>query len=136
MIAFRKSAAALAAAILCSFVLGGNGPAGAVPLAPKPVTLALNLTIKSSGGLSGTFPASLTYSKGVVTGSITINSKYNCVVNSGSTDVKKVLNLSCTVPWVDTATLKGTLSFVTGTGKGTVSDTLYHETGTYKFAKA
>jgi hypothetical protein len=59
-----------------------------------------------------------------------------CVVNSGSTDVKKVLNLSCTVPGVDTATLKGTLSFVTGTGKGTVSNTLYHEIGTYKFAKA
>jgi hypothetical protein len=59
MIAFRKSQAVLGAAMLCSAMFSGGGPASAAPLAPKPVTLALNLTIKSSGGLSGTFPASL-----------------------------------------------------------------------------
>ncbi len=79
-------------------------------------------------------PASLTLTKGMVTGYFNVGSQ--CTVDAGSTDIKKKFNVDCTIPTggiVDRYV--GTLSFATGKGAGQFTDPFYG-IGTYTATKA
>jgi hypothetical protein len=102
--------------------------------------LKLKLIFKVSGGTGEAFfPADLLFSKGQITGIVTAKhdgAKYACPVQSGSTDNGYNLKMTCSVEnGIDIVTFAGKLNLLTGNGRGTVSDTFYHETGNYIASK-
>jgi hypothetical protein len=133
---------------LRSYVLGGALAAVVCHTAPaaaeQPRDYRLNVIFRvkpssGSGGMKEIFPAALVFRKGAISGTVEVkdsNGKFPCAVQSGSTDVGYKLNMTCSVQGgVDIVTFTGKLNLLTGNGRGTVSDTFLHETGTYIASK-
>jgi len=102
-------------------------------------TLAVNFTISGTEGFNGVDAASLRLSKGQLSGTVTVISPdgtFACTLNSGSTDIRNRLNLTCTIGPAEMVTLSGKLNPVTGVGKGKFSETFFKETGTFTAALA
>jgi hypothetical protein len=104
--------------------------------AAKP--LSVNFTISNTNGFNGVDPASLTVSKGKLSGTVTVISPdgtFPCTVNPGSTDIQNRLHLTCTIGPEEIVTLSGKLNLRTGGGGGKFSESFFKETGTYKAVK-
>ena len=112
-----------------------GGVSGLAPgAAAHDLKLAIFFKVVSSGPGKGAFPAHLVWNKGQISGTISVRAgqKYPCTVLSGSTDIDYTLKMTCSIEnGVDLVTFDGKLNLLTGKGHGTVSDTLYGETGTY-----
>ena len=100
--------------------------------------LSVQFSIAHTEGFDGVDPASLTLSKGNLSGTIQIISPgpatYPCTVNFGSTLIHDQLSLTCTIGPDEMVTLSGKLDARTGLGKGTFSESFFKEQGTYKAA--
>lgn len=93
--------------------------------APAPRgSLAVNFTVNFEGS-AYVFPGALTLKKGKLGGTVTSPSGCIGTVDSGSTDVKKQLNLNVTFGGIcnsEPGSFVGTLKFKAGTGAGTFTD--------------
>jgi hypothetical protein len=109
------------------------------PQAHAAKALSVNFTISNTEGFNGVDPASLTSSKGTLSGTVTVitpDGTFPCTVNSGSTDLQNHLHLTCTIGPAEMVTLSGRLNFRNGIGEGKFSETFFREKGTYIAAKA
>jgi hypothetical protein len=102
--------------------------------------LSIDFTISGTNGFNGVDTASLILSNGKLSGTVSVISPgpntYTCTVNSGSTDIRNKLQLTCTIGPDEMVTLAGVLKPRTGAGKGTFAETFFKEKGTYKAALA
>jgi hypothetical protein len=108
------------------------------PRAHAARTLAVNFTISGTEGFNGVDAASLKLAKGRLSGTVTVISPdgtFPCTVNSGSTDIRHQLSLTCTIGPAEMVTLSGKLNAVTGAGKGSFSETFFKETGKFTAAQ-
>jgi len=109
------------------------------PQAHAAKTLSVNFTIANTNGFNGVDPASLTVSKGTLSGTVTVISPdgtFPCTVNAGSTDLQNYLHLTCTIGPEEMVTLSGRLNPRTGIGHGKFSESFFKETGAYVASKA
>jgi hypothetical protein len=109
------------------------------PQAHAAKVLSVNFTISNTKGFNGVDPASLTVSKGNLSGTVTVitpDGTFPCTVNSGSTDTQNHLHLTCTIGPAEMVTLSGKLNLRTGVGRGKFSETFFRETGAYRAVKA
>jgi hypothetical protein len=108
----------------------------AAPQAHAEKALSVQFSISNTEGFNGVDPATLTLSKGNLSGTIEIISPgpatYAFTVNFGSTLIHDQLNLTCTIGPDEMVTLTGTLNRRSSVGKGTFSETFFKEQGTYK----
>ena len=109
------------------------------PQAHAAKALSANFTISNTDGFNGVDPASLTVSKGNLSGTVTVISPdgtFPCTVNPGSTDIQNHLHLTCTIGPAEMVTLSGKLNLRTGIGRGKFSESFFKEQGSYRVTKA
>ena len=132
----KRNCLAAAAALFCATAFPCATPSRA---AEPPLHLTVTFTVSGTGSFDGTYVATLTWAKGAIKGSMTMPADFDgdiCTVDSGSTDTKNKLSLTCTEMIVsDHLTFSGKLHVLSGKGHGKFSETFFGDSGTYTAAK-
>ena len=115
-------------------------PLLATPQAHAAKTLTVQFQVSNTEGFDGSDPATLTLSKGNLSGSVSVVSPgggpYPCAVNFGSTLIGDQLAMTCTIGPDEIVTFSGRLNPRTGAGRGIFAETFFKEQGTYKASPA